>query len=190
MVFINEWLPNPVGVDAAGEFIELYNSGGAAVILNGWALKTENGKKFSLVGWSIPARRYLLLKRSVTKLSLRNSDGGLALYSPNGALVDRANFLGSALEGKSFSRADYGTGPEQHFVFADPTPGALNKTVSAAIVVRNYPTGVPLNHRLESSGFFAIIMGVAALLTGLIVYVAKTHEDLSELFFGGDEEAR
>ena len=190
MIFINEWFPNPVGVDATGEFVELYNNGGAAVSMRGWILRTENRKKFSFTKGSIPAHGYLVLKRSTMKLALRNTNGGLSLYDPSGALVDHGEFLGSAPEGQSFSRVDYGAGPEQHFTFADPTPGATNKTASAAVAIHSYPAGTPLNHGFTSSGFLAIMMGTAVLVAALIIYVIKTHEDLSELFFGGDEEAR
>ena len=38
MVFINEWLPNPNGADAKGEFIELWNSGNAPINLSGWSV--------------------------------------------------------------------------------------------------------------------------------------------------------
>lgn len=188
MVFINEWFPNPVGVDTAGEFVELYNNGSAAVGMHGWVLKNEGGKKFSFPGVSVPAYGYLLLKRSVTKLSLRNTDGGLSLYNSAGALTDHGEFQGSAPEGQSFSRVDRGTGPEQHFAFVDPTPGAANKTVSSAIAANNYPAGAALNPQFTSSAFFAIMMGTAALVAGLIIYVIKKHEDLSQLFFGRDEK--
>ena len=188
MIFISEWLPNPVGPDAAGEFVELYNNGASAVGMHGWFLKNEGGKKFSFMSGSIPARGYLLLKRSVSRLSLRNTDGGLSLYNSAGQLVDHAEFQGSAPEGQSFSRVDYGIGPEQHFAFVAPTPGATNKSVSSAIVAHNYPTGTPLNAQFTSSGFFAIMMGTAALVAGLIIYVIKTHEDLSQLFFRRDEK--
>ncbi len=188
MIFLNEWLPNPVGPDAAGEFAELYNSGSSAVGLDGWVLKTENGKKFSLAGRSIAARGYLVLKKNITKLALRNTDGGLFLYNSAGALVDGGSFLGSALEGQSFSRVDYGTGPAQHFAFTSSTPGAANGVASITVADRAYPAGVPLNHQLESFGFFGIMMGTALLLLGLIIYVIKTNEDLSELFFRRDEE--
>jgi hypothetical protein len=188
VVFINEWLPNPVGVDAAGEFIELYNSGSGAVGLDGWVLATGKNKKFSLMGRSIPAYGYLVLKKSATKLALRNADGELSLYSPGGALVDSGDFLGSALTGKSFSRVDYGVGPAQHFAFVDPTPGAPNKATPIVIADHTYPVGVPLGHQLESFGFFGIMMGTAVLFVGLVVYVIKTNKDLSELFFRRDEE--
>lgn len=190
MVYINEWLPNPTGADAMGEFIELYNNGGAVVNLSGWIIKTENGKKFSLAGRSISAHGYLVLKRSVTKLSLRNTDGGLSLYDARGILIDHGDFSGDAFEGKSFSRVDRGTGLVEHYAFVSPTPGAQNKTVNVTVAIREYPAGVRLNVQFTSAEFFAIMMGTAILLAGLILYVAKSHEDLSNLFFGRDGKAR
>lgn len=187
MVYINEWFPNPTGPDASGEFIELYNSANGTVNVTGWTLKTENGKKFLLKDENIPPGGYLVLKHADTKLSLRNASGGLALYGPAGSLVDYGNFSGPAPQGKSFSRIDYGTADIGHFAFVDPTPGAPNKTINNAIAVRNYPTNVALNHRLETSEFFAIMMGTAVLMLGLIIYVITSHEDLSKLLFGRDE---
>ncbi len=190
MVFINEWLPNPVGADAAGEWIELWNGGGTAVDLDGWVLKTENGKKVSLTGQHVSARGYLVLKRTTTKLSLRNTDGGLTLYDARGALVDHGNFDGSAPEGKSFSRIDHTGGPAQHFAFANPTPSAANAVVRDVVAVRSYPAGAPLNRGFTNSAFSAIMMGTAVLLTGLIIYVIKANDSLSKLFFSGDEGIR
>jgi hypothetical protein len=190
MVFINEWLPNPVGADAAGEWVEFWNGGGTAVDLNGWILKTENGKKFSLAGWRIPAHGYLVLNRTTTKLSLRNTDGGLTLYDALGALADHGNFDGSAPEGKSFSRVDYAMGPAQHFAFADPTPGVANAVAHNAVAVRNYPAHAPLNRGFTNFAFSAIMMGTAVLLTGLIIYVIKTNDSLSEPFFQRDDGVR
>ncbi len=184
MIFINEWLPNPVGADAAGEWVELYNSGGAAVNIRGWSVRVERGKRFVIGNAGIPARGYLLLPRAVTKLSLRNTDGGVALYDAAGRLVDRGHFDGAAPEGRSFSRMDYATGAVQHFAFADPTPGAANNMAKNTIAVREYPTGVPLNPGFTIAEFSAIMMGTAVLLTALIIYVIKTNEGLQELVFG------
>ncbi len=63
VVFLNEWLPNPVGADAEGEFVELFNGGAADARLDGWRLETEGGKKFALDGRYVPARGYLILKK-------------------------------------------------------------------------------------------------------------------------------
>ncbi len=188
VVFINEWLPNPAGVDKNGEFVELYNGGSAAVVLDGWTLKADGKKRFSLDGLGIPARGDLLLAHRETGLSLRNEDGSLALFDARGLRVDAAGFAGAAPAGKSYSRANYSAADIRHFSFQNPTPGAPNGSVRTAIVARAYPQGVPLNRSLDTSGFFAIMMGTVALLAGLAVYVIKSHEDLSQLFFGSDEK--
>lgn len=122
MVYINEWLPDPVGADTAGEFIELYNDGDTAVKLDDWAIETEKGKTFLLTRRIVPARRYLVLTKSDTRLTLRNADGGLALYDARGTLVDQGAFGGSAPEGKSFSRANYNAGQGSTFYLRTSYP--------------------------------------------------------------------
>ena len=106
MVFLNEWLPNPTGSDTKGEFIELWNGGSSPVNLNGWILQADGKKKFRLFG-TIKADGYLLLPRSETKLSLKNTDGKLVLFDAAGRLADQPAFEGSAPEGKSFNRVSY-----------------------------------------------------------------------------------
>ncbi len=108
MIYINEWFPNPVGNDAAGEFIELYNSGAATVSLDGYALGDGAKKRFSLSGYSIPPGGYLVLTHADDKLTLKNTNGEVLLYGPSGQVVDSASFTGAAPEGRSFSRVDYG----------------------------------------------------------------------------------
>jgi len=183
---LNEFFPNPTGPDAAGEFVELYNNGGASVSLDGYVLATDK-KKFSLSGRTISAGGYLVLKTSETKLTLKNMNGVLSLYDPDGALVDHATFMGTAPEGKSFSRVDYDAANTVHFAFVDPTPGAANKTIDNQIAAQTYPVGISLVPA-AGGGFLMALLGTAILLTGLILYVIHSHEDISELFFRRDEK--
>lgn len=190
MVFINEWLPNPAGSDLKTEFVELYNDGASSISLDGYALRTEGNKKFLLSGRIISPHGYLLLGRSETKLTLKNSDGGLLLYGPGGDVFDHASFLGSAPEGKSFSRINYGIDASEHFVFSDPTPGAVNKVAfNNSVSVDPHPLGVPL--RAASLGGLEILeiaFGLAAALAALILYAIK-KDKTSQLFFPRDGEA-
>jgi hypothetical protein len=188
VVFVNEWFPNPVGPDASGEFVELYNSGSATASMTGWTLVTESKKKFLLNGLTISPGGYLVLRHAQTKLTLRNTAGGLALYAASGKLVDHGSFLGVAPEGESYSRVNYVPENVEHFAFVAPTPGRPNKTISTSLTVHAYPKGAPLNTPLNGGGFFAIMMGTSALLAGLILHVIQSHDDLSQLFFGGDKE--
>jgi hypothetical protein len=190
MLYINEWLPNPVGPDAAGEFVELYNSGNSASALNGYALGTGAKKRFSLAGYTIQPGGYLVLKKTQTKLALKNSDGALFLYGSSGQLVDHAAFEGSAPEGKSFSRTSYDASAAQHFIFTDSTPGAHNKTVSTMISSVNYPVGISLTPQLAPSSFFLLAIGVASTILFLFIYIFAKNENLSRHLFGGDQTNR
>jgi hypothetical protein len=187
MVYINEWFPNPVGNDSAGEFIELYNSSAVAASLSGWTLSDGAKKRFSLAGYSIPPNGYLVLKHAQDKFSLKNTSGTVVLYSPDGQVVDSASFSGAAPEGKSFSRVDYGTAPIAHFAFTYPTPGAVNKTIDTTVRANNYPLGVPLSPNLSPAGFIVLAFGTASFFLLFFIYAIKKNRNISNLFFGGDE---
>ena len=189
MIFINEWLPNPTGNDLKGEFIELFNNDNTSVDLSGWKIGIPEKKGFSLNGYGIVGDSYLLLKRSETKIALKNSDASLVLYDPAGKIVDRSAFVGAAPERQSFSRINYGTDPSQHFVFAEPTPGGANNlTANIQITDNHYPLNIPLNPSpgVGTAIFMALSVGIA--LAGIMVYALKQDEELSELFFGRNQE--
>ena len=183
MIFINEWLPNPVGRDSNSEFVELFNNGREAVNLAGWFLKTKTTTKTKFVlDGEIRGGDFAVFKKPELKISLNNTDGELFLYGSSGKLVDHEQFLSAAPEGKSFARTNSG-----QFVFSEPTPGGPNKFLEQMALIGNvYPTGVPLNKSLGAFEFFLLLLGVAAVLTGLIIFVLKKNENLSKLFFGRD----
>ena len=201
MIYINEWLPNPVGNDATGEFVELYNSGSAQVSVGGWTIETS-AKKPKKISGMIPANGYLVLYRKQTKLVLKNSDEGIALYDATGKIVDQSSFAGTAPEGKSFGRINgaeplpsspwKGEGASiQNFAWGEPTPGAENHvSVNAAVAATNYAFNMPVNQTSLGAGAIMVMMfAVAVCVTALVVYSIKINEDLSQLFFGRDEAA-
>jgi len=121
MVSINEFLPNPVGKDTDGEFIELYNSGLEKINLAGYFLRDKAGKSFYLDGYLEPYA-YLTLPYSLTKIAINNNEESIFLYGANGELLEKVEFLGSAPEGASYAKR------EELFIFTDtPTPGTQNK---------------------------------------------------------------
>jgi hypothetical protein len=188
MVYINEWLPNPVGNDNAGEFIELYNSGDTVIGLRGYILSDGAKKTFSLGGYNIPANGYLILKKVQTKLSLKNTGGALSLYGPEGTMVDSANFMGIAPEGKSFSRADHGMALTTHFVFTYPTPGIANKTIDTTIAQNSHPFGVSLSATPTVPDLVLIAFGTASFFLLFFIYVTRNNRNISNLFFGRDAQ--
>ncbi len=127
-MIISEFLPNPIGKDTDGEFIELFNDSQNEINLTGWQLKDASGKSFVLKNQKLGPAEYLILDYKTTKISLNNSDETLFLYDKKGVLVDKAEFTGSAPEGKSLIRKN------NKFIFTDkPTPAKANIFESAEL---------------------------------------------------------
>ncbi len=197
MIFINEWLPNPSGKDASGEWIELLNSSDKTISLDGWFL-TSGGKKFYLNNKTIVPGGYLVLRRSETNLVLANTEGALALYDSEGGVVDGAKFVGTAPEGKSFSRSlqDFGGQVRQDqepalknqiFSWTEPTPGAKNLTAEITVANNDYPAGRLINQSVGPGGVIGLAFGSGIILAGLVMIILLRNDNLSKLFFGGDE---
>jgi hypothetical protein len=186
MVYINEWLPNPVSRDSEGEWVELYNAGGAGVELSGWRLTTEAGKAYVIEGKLLEPGGYLILPRSETRLTLRNANGKLFLYDAKGTLVDAVEFFGTAKEGKSFARHEAAVLP------ALPTPGRENALAAVSqIFAPSHPLGVPLNAAEPGAGsVFFLIIGVGALFALGVLFAVKTNATLANIFFRRDKEIR
>lgn len=193
MVSINEWLPNPAGLEAPNEWVELWNGSEESVNLSGWALQAGD-KQIKLSG-TLSGGEYAVFKRTSTKLVLRNADEELFLYNKSGNLIDTSRFFGSAPEGKSFARVhtneQMSYKANELFVWAEPTPSSENKATLNVGVARNtYAAGVALNPGLDPVGFFGLLLGTSVALAGLLLYAFKKHENLSKLFFGRDEAIR
>jgi hypothetical protein len=195
MIFINEWLPNPIGADAKGEFVELFNNGNAPVNLSGWTLAGASKKALALSGFA-RAHSYAVLRRSATvKFTLKNIDGSIRLYDAQGKLMDQSVFMGSAPEGKSFNRIGYDISTNaravQQFVWGDPTPGAKNVVAADMGISKiNYPTGVSLSHTSFSGvSVLGIALGMGAVTAFVLWYSIKKNEKIYNLFFGRDKKA-
>ena len=178
MILISEWLPNPTGSDTAGEWVELWNSGSAAKNLSGWTIKNSSGKKFIFGNKNIDSNEYLVLARSESKLTLKNTDEKLFLYDDKSQLVDKSEIFGTAREGKSFSRNG------EIFSFVIPTPGAVNVAPEGLVVVsKNIVFGRPLNLEEGSGNMLWLILACGIIFTAFILISLKTDHALSKLFF-------
>lgn len=186
MVYINEWLSNPVGADSGAEWIELFNNGSEKISLQNWALVSGNGKKFILSGKSVDIGGYLVLKQPETKLTLRNQSESLSLYDNQGKLADQSSFLGSAPEGKSFSRTGDSINEGTAFIFSSPTPGAPNKIVKEFLAAQAYALNQPLSKGFGHLDAVGLALFVGLLYPFLIIAIFKRNAHLSKLFFGRD----
>ena len=172
-IFISELLPNPVGRDTDGEFIELYNAEPYPVPLEGWQLDDDanDTRRYTFSGSDgLEANGYLAIPFRQSKLTLNNDADALRLFTPTGELVDEFFYAGSD-EGVSLVRDEQGevqpTNP--------PAPGQLNPlaatpaaratttaaTSTVAIVAANNP--LPLRP-LVSTGAGILVAGGALYL--------------------------
>lgn len=189
MIIINEFLPNPVGKDTDGEFIELFNDSQNEINLTGWQLKDASGKSFILKNQKLGPAEYLVFDYKTTKISLNNNAETLLLYDQNGNLIDKAEFTGSAPEGKSLIRKN------NKFVFTDkPTPAKANifesaETAKSPIPQSNLSANVaanissnesPINNK-TSFGLNNLLIGffLALILAFLSIIILKKINSLS-----------
>jgi hypothetical protein len=124
MPVINEIAWMGTAASPNDEWIELFNPADSAMSLEGWILKTDDGKiKIDLKG-SIPARGFYLLERTddssvpgrpadlIYKGALGNNGENLKLFDGSGNLIDRADcsaewFAGSNAAKLTMERIDY-----------------------------------------------------------------------------------
>ena len=139
---------------------------------------------------------YLLLPRSETKLSLKNTDGKIFLYDAVGAQVDQSAFDGSAPEGESFNRvgyrADANSAAIQQFVWGKPTPGTKNGVAAETnISEAYYRTGISLNsYSLNGVSVAGLSLFTGMIFAAILWYAMKRDKYIAQLFFGGDEDFR
>jgi endonuclease YncB( thermonuclease family) len=124
-IYISEFLPDPSGDEVAGEWIELRSEHDRSVGLCGWSLDDIEGgsQPRKLDAWSIPARGFLALSRSETKLALNNPGDEVRLFPPGGGPPVQTVTYAKAPPGETYAYREDG-----HFVWTPyPTPGAENR---------------------------------------------------------------
>jgi len=129
LVRINEVYPRP-GTSTNDEFIELINLSDKVVNLNGWSIDDVVGKgssPFELDGLTLPAKGYLTLYKTQTKITLNDSGDEVHLLMPTGIELDVIEY-NSAPKAQSWSK---GVGnwnwtttptPNGNNVFTTPEP--------------------------------------------------------------------
>lgn len=153
LVVINELLPNPKGSDTQKEMIELKNISGGIVNLEGWFLTGSNKRKhFFTSSTVLLPGEFLVLARSQTKITLKNSGGDFVdLYNQDKHLVDKAIYQETAEE--DFVLVRTATTTDMWAWSTAMTPGREN-----ILVAPNYPPeaffSLPSVLMVEEEGFF------------------------------------
>lgn len=181
MVQISEFMPNPVGSDTSGEWVELINTNPAPVSLEGWAIANSSNKPKLIYG-QILGNSFRVLPRSETKLALKNTDETISIYNAQGALIDQASFSGAAPEGQSYSRTNTG------FIVTQPTPGKANQTALSASLIQTTPFKFqnPIHPISSESNIVLAGLVLGIICTGSTLYFLQKSHDLSQLFFGSN----
>ncbi len=106
-LFLNEIMPNPVGLDKNNEWIELVNLSKEKVNLLGWYFENGKGTQFKIKEKvEISPFGFWVIMISSGIFSIRNSDEKIAFFNPNGELVDEISWQKSAPSGISLNRKD------------------------------------------------------------------------------------
>jgi len=109
-IIINEILPSPEGPDAENEWIEIFNQNDFEVNLFQWKIKDKEGKITAYAfpkETSISSKGYLVLFRSLTKITLNNSKDGLFLIQPNEEIIDSVVYE-KAPQNQSYNKTESG----------------------------------------------------------------------------------
>lgn len=105
-IILSEMLPNPIGADKDGEWIELFNSGDKKINLRGWTLASSaktSGKQYVFSGDNfIEAKSFLTVTRSESGLALTNESGSVSLASSADKILSQVSY-GAAKEGQSYA---------------------------------------------------------------------------------------
>ena len=168
-IIINEVMADPAAVtDANGEWLEVHNTGTAAVDLAGWTLASNNDSPQTIASsLSVPAGGYVVLARNGTWstnggvnedytysiINLANTSDWVALRDGGGASVDSVSWATSMPAGSTRGVSDpsldnldakgsnWHTSTTAFGAGDEGTPGARNDGKRGALVVRIIDAG-------------------------------------------------
>lgn len=101
-IIISEILPNPLGADNEGEFIELLNQSSQTVALKDWQLTNAEGQIFIFPNIFINATTAVAFFKTTTGLSLKNDHDTIKLFAPNNKIASQSVSYKNAQEGQSY----------------------------------------------------------------------------------------
>ncbi|MEO6077733.1 MAG: lamin tail domain-containing protein, partial [Candidatus Andersenbacteria bacterium] len=159
-IYINEFIPNPIGDDSKLEFIELYNSSSETVDISGWSVDdiADGGSAPFIIpaGAEIPGHEYVVFYSDQTKLSLNNDSDHVRLLKPDGSVQGDWSYETSK-EGYSYNRVDDGDfqqsvritpGEENIIELPTPTPSPTPKPTATPKIIK--PTSTPAVYDFSS----------------------------------------
>jgi hypothetical protein len=161
-VLINEFLPKPGSdwnrdgwIDYNDEFIELLNTGPAAVEIGGWKLddKLHGGSRPYAIpaGTWIGPRQYLVFFRTQTRIALNDTGDEIWLLAPDGTRVDGRVYTRTRWPDSAWGR--YPDGVKVLRLGFPPTPGEPNRLPEDILNPPKEPlTAIPSGWRRVACG--------------------------------------
>ncbi len=123
-IIISEILPNPIGPDHKGEFIELYNNSDNNINLLNWRLSDSSKRQYIIKEEVIlKPKSYFVIWRPQSRIVLNNSKDEISLYAPNSDKPIQLVKYKDAPEGASYNAT---SSPPIYFWSEVPTPGKDN----------------------------------------------------------------
>lgn len=101
-IIISEILPNPIGADNEGEFIELANLSSQTIVLKDWKLTNESGQVFVFPNIVMAPTTSSAFFKTFTNLSLKNDRDTLKLYAPGDKIAKQSVGYKNAPDGQSY----------------------------------------------------------------------------------------
>lgn len=158
MVVIQEFLPNPVGKDAEGEWIKLFNDSAQEIDLTSWQIRDASGKIFIFGQAKIKSGETLTLNYQTTKIQLNNNGEKLFLFDNNNNLVDQLEFADVVNEGEVVKK--------DGVISADASTDAIQNQTVASII--NLPDKSTFN-----LNFLLIGLLLFLFLSFFVVFIFK-----------------
>lgn len=160
-MIISEFLANPAGKDADGEYILLFNDSKVGVSLAGWKVQDASGKVFKLSG-SVESGAEMKLTATQTKINLNNTGETISLFDASGKLVDSLGYTGTAVEDMPVLRAGKELSAEIKDKLFDDLPGKFFPPATSAV---------------SGESLWLIMVSAGILFALVAVYVVKNITD-------------
>lgn len=132
-LIISEVLPDPIGLDGEGEFVEIFNKGNTRVNLINWSIDDDYGGSheyiFSDDIW-LDAGGYYVLPRETSKLAFNNNFDAVRLFDSEKRLIDEVEYEDPG-EGFAYARGEN----SKWFWTSESTPNKENKIKVSSIVL-------------------------------------------------------
>jgi len=193
-IVFNEILPSPEGPDSENEWIEIFNSNDFEADISGWKIKDKIGKTSTYIfpeKTKIPAKGFLIIPITASRIVLNNDEDGLELTQPNGKIIDSADYQKAKL-GQSYNREENSSWFWSNIL----TPGYQNtlpekeikgtpslseqKTEDGPLLAKSFSgegknEPAKINFQKNNSFWIWLIAFLTAVFSGIIILILKKN---------------